>query len=101
MRIFLLFSFFLYPLLSNSQVDSKLTKVNDHTHIVKKESEIILVTQDSTLIRKISDSKISCEHFQCYDSRLGKSTMFWFDKEQEVMILEFIRTNQLLVIESD
>lgn len=101
MRIFLLFLLFLYPLLSNCQVESKLTKVSDHTHFVKKETEIILITQDTLLMKKIVDSKISCEHFKCYDSKLGTSTMFWFDKSQELMVLDFIRVNQLLVIESD
>lgn len=99
MRIFLLFSIFLYPLLLSCQVDSKLTKIGDHTHVVKKETEIILITQDTLLVKKIVDLNISCEHFKCYDSKLGTSIMFWFDKSQEFMVLDFIRTNQLLVID--
>jgi hypothetical protein len=69
-------------------------------NIIKKESQIIVITNDSLTIKKISELSISYDCYPCHDSNNGKSMMFTFLSKHESLVLSCClldRKNSILV----
>lgn len=56
-------------------------------NVIKKGSEIIVITNDSLTIKKISELPVSYDCYPCHDSNNGKSMMFTFLSKHEPLVL--------------
>jgi len=95
-----------FALVAKSQTQPRLqsaknidyTKVDSKTHIIKRDCQIIIVTQDSTVVSHVKKSGIKNEMMPCYDSSKGQSTMIWLsDQHQEFVSDMFSRPTQIFV----
>ena len=74
------------------------TKVDSKTHIIKRDCQIIIVTQDSSVVNHIKESGIRSEMMPCYDSSRGQSTMIWISDQHEKFVSDmFLRPTPIFV----
>lgn len=74
------------------------TKVDSKTHIIKRDCQIIIVTQDSSVVSHVKNSNIHSEMMKCYDSSKGQSTMIWLSDQHEDFVSDmFSRPTPIFV----
>jgi hypothetical protein len=74
------------------------TKVDSKTHIIKRDCQIIIVTQDSSVVSHVKNSSIHSEMMECYDSSKGQSTMIWLSDQHENFVKDmFSRPTPIFV----
>jgi len=69
-----------------AQLKNGLNKFETST-IIKKESEIIVITNDSLVMKNISELYIHYDCYPCHDNNNIKSMMFTFSSKHESFIL--------------
>jgi hypothetical protein len=73
-------------------------KIDSKTHMIKRDCQIIIVTQDSTVVNHVKRSGIRSEMMPCYDSSKGQSTMIWLSDNHEDFVSDmFSRPNPIFV----
>ncbi len=74
------------------------TKIDSKTHIMKRDCQIIIVTQDSTVISNVKNGGVNHEIMSCYDSNQGQSNMIWLsDKHEDFVNQMFSKPTQIFV----
>jgi hypothetical protein len=85
---------------SNSQSAKNFDyiKIDSKTHVLKRDCQIIIVTQDSSVISNVKNAGVNHEIMSCYDSNQGQSTMIWLsDKQEDFVNQMFSKPTQIFV----
>jgi hypothetical protein len=83
---------------SQSAKNFDYRKIDSKTHIMKRDCQIIIVTQDSSVISHVKNAGVNHEVMSCYDSNQGQSTMIWLsDKHEDFVNQMFLKPAQIFV----
>jgi len=76
------------------------TKIDSKTHVLKRDCQIIIVTQDSTVISNVKSAGVNHEIMSCYDSNHGQSTMIWLSDKHEDFVNQMLSKPSQIFVEN-